>query len=86
MILMDVSCGEGRSAIEATVFIPSSSSSFYDPSFVRTHKISRVPYVLGVQASPRNREICTSSEPIDTYNLFMPAEKDRTHTLVPNLV
>ncbi len=30
MILMDVSDGEGRSAIERMVFKPSSSSSFYD--------------------------------------------------------
>lgn len=66
MMLMDVSCGDGRSAIEATAFIPSSSSSFYDPSLVRTCNLSRVLYVLGVQESPCSREIYTISEPIDT--------------------
>ena len=33
MILMDVSFGDGRSVIEATVCIPSNSFSFYSERF-----------------------------------------------------
>lgn len=62
MILMDVSFGDGRSVIEATVCIPSNSSSFYS-GLCENVKNGQDSDILGARVSPYSRELYTISEP-----------------------